>query len=106
MKVFLIFPPPWTPAMPYLALPVLTAVLRAHGVEVIQRDLNLETYDTVLSRAYLAQTLERLRAMFPRGRAGTRPAPTLSEKIQWAFGEGPRLAEQVEKSKAVFRSQA
>jgi hypothetical protein len=62
MKVFLVFPPPWTPAMPYLALPVLTAVLRAHGVEVIQRDLNLETYDTVLSRAYLMQTLERLRA--------------------------------------------
>src|SRR5216683_1729988 len=98
MKVFLVFPPPWTPAMPYLALPVLTAVLRSHGVEVIQRDLNLETYDTVLSRPYLAQSLERLRAAHPRVRnvrAGARPAPTVPEKIAWAFAEGPRLAVQI-----------
>jgi hypothetical protein len=109
MKVFLVFPPPWTPAMPYLSLPVLTAVLRAHGVEVIQRDLNLETYDTVLSRAYLERTLERLHAAHPRtrnGRANTRPAPTIPEKIQWAFAEGPRLIKQIEASKSVFRSPA
>ncbi|MEP7200831.1 MAG: radical SAM protein, partial [Chloroflexota bacterium] len=80
-------------------LPVLTAALRAHGVEVIQRDLNLETYDTVLSRTYLEQSLAHLRAAHPRGRA-------IPEKIAWAFAKGPRLAEQIEKSKAVFRSQA
>jgi anaerobic magnesium-protoporphyrin IX monomethyl ester cyclase len=61
MKVMLIFPPQWTPAMPHLALPVLTSFLRSHGVDVIQRDLNLETYDAVLSRAYLEQVIERLR---------------------------------------------
>src|SRR5438034_9269383 len=121
MKVFLVFPPPWTPAMPYLALPVLTAVLRAQGVEVIQRDLNLETYDTVLSRAYLKRALQRLRAMFPHGwngrvaridagRGGSqtrpyKPAP-LPEKLTWAFDEGPRLAAQIDAAKAVFRSQA
>jgi len=33
--------------MPHLALPVLTSSLRAQGVDVIQRDLNLETYDAV-----------------------------------------------------------
>ncbi len=103
MKVMLIFTPPWTPAMPHLALPVLASVLRSHGVEVIQRDLNLETYDTVLSRPYLEQSLERLRADYARGRGRSGTVP---EKIEWAFAEGPRLAEQIEASKAVFRSPA
>ena len=52
--------------MPHLALPVLTACLRSHGIQVIQRDLNLETYDAVLSRAYLEQSIERLRAAWQR----------------------------------------
>ena len=41
----LCFPPNWNPAMPHLALPTLTAFLRAHGVDVIQRDLNIEVFD-------------------------------------------------------------
>jgi radical SAM superfamily enzyme YgiQ (UPF0313 family) len=106
--------------MPYLALPVLTAVLRAHGVEVIQRDLNLETYDTVLSRPYLERTLERLHAAYPRERHSPRSSlPTRARKfrsprsspltelpphIAWAFAEGPALAAQIENAKAVFRS--
>jgi anaerobic magnesium-protoporphyrin IX monomethyl ester cyclase len=105
MKVMLIFPPPWTPAMPHLALPVLTSVLRSHNVEVVQRDLNLETYDTVLSRTYLEQSLERLRADYARGRGRSRTV-ALREKIEWAFAEGPRLAGQIESAKAVFRSPA
>lgn len=85
--------------MPYLALPALTGFLRAHGVEVIQRDLNVETYDTVLSKTYLEGSLQRLRASQPQGR---RP----SEKVEWALNAGPKLVEQIEKSKTVFRSPA
>ncbi|MCX6032741.1 MAG: radical SAM protein [Chloroflexi bacterium] len=103
MKVMLIFPPQWTPAMPHLALPVLTAALRAHGVEVIQRDLNLETYDAILTRAYLEQSIDRLNARYPRGHRRGRPVP---ERVQWAWAEGPKLAAQVEAAKAVFRSPA
>ena len=40
MKIVLLFPPNWTPSMPHLALPTLTAFLREEGIEVIQRDLN------------------------------------------------------------------
>lgn len=87
--------------MPYLALPVLTSFLRSHGVDVVQRDLNLETYDTVLSRAYLEQSIERLRADFPPSRKHDLP-----EKIQWAFDKGPQLAAQIQAAKAVFRSPA
>ena len=103
MKVMLVFPPPWTPAMPYLALPVLTSVLRSHGVEVIQGDLNLETYDRVLSRAYLEQSLDHLRAEYPRGRRHNRAVP---EKVEWALAAGPQLAAVVDAAKDVFRSPA
>jgi anaerobic magnesium-protoporphyrin IX monomethyl ester cyclase len=97
----LVFPPQWTPAMPHLALPVLTSFLRSHGVDVIQRDLNLETYDAVLSRTYLEQSIDRLRADYSRGR--NRAVP---EGIQWAWAEGPGLAARIEASKAVFRTPA
>jgi hypothetical protein len=101
MKVMLVFPPQWLPAMPHLALPVLTSFLRAQGVDVIQRDLNVETYDTVLSRAYLEQCLDRLRADQQRGRQRAVP-----EGIQWALAEGPALAAQIAAAKAVFRTPA
>lgn len=87
--------------MPYLALPVLTAFLRSHGIDVIQRDLNVEIYDTVLSRTYLEQSLKRLRADYPHKRKQALP-----EKIEWAFAEGPRLAARIDASKKVFRSPA
>lgn len=101
MKVLLVFPPQWTPAMPHLALPVLTAYLRSQGVQVIQRDLNLETYDAVLSRAYLDEALERLHAQFKDARRRDLP-----EEIRWAFEHGVDITAQVERAKTVFRSPA
>ena len=85
--------------MPYLALPALTGFLRTHGIEVIQRDLNVETYDTVLSQNYLQESLKRLRAEYPR-------KLKLPEKIEWAFDEGPKLAAQIDAAKQSFRSPA
>jgi anaerobic magnesium-protoporphyrin IX monomethyl ester cyclase len=90
MKVMLVFPPQWTPAMPHLALPTLTACLRSHGVDVIQRDLNLETYDAILSREYLEQALDRLRGAVPD-----------AAMAQWA-----QAAARVDQAKEVFRSPA
>ena len=87
--------------MPHLALPVLTSFLRSQGVDVIQRDLNVETYDAVLSRAYLEQSIDRLRANYPRKRNRNVP-----KRIQWALAEGSALAAQIEPAKAVFRSPA
>jgi anaerobic magnesium-protoporphyrin IX monomethyl ester cyclase len=101
MKVLLVFPPQWIPAMPHLALPVLSGYLRSHGVQVIQRDLNLETYDAILRRAHLEQVIERLRTgfnkVYPRGLPG---------KFVQALEQKAGLAAQVDQAKAIFRSPA
>ncbi len=58
MKTALVFPPQWFPSQPYLALPTLTAFLEAKGHPVDQFDLNIESYDTFLSRPYLEKCLK------------------------------------------------
>ena len=52
-KTMLLFPPEWVPTAPYLALPSLTAVLRAYGHEVIQKDINIEMYDLFFTDTFL-----------------------------------------------------
>lgn len=105
-KVMLLFPPNWTPTMPHLALPTLTAWLRQEGIDVIQRDLNVEVFDYILTRSFVEESVERVRAAFgPRGKALRRVGPS-PELIQWALENGPRLARQVEKAKSVMRSEA
>ena len=98
MKILLLFPPHWVPAMPHLALPTLTAYLRAHGVEVIQRDLNVEFFDALLTRGALDDAVVRLRERLP---SVSGPAAQI---YRAALQDGPRLAAQVESAKAIFRS--
>jgi len=94
--------------MPHLALPTLTAFLRQEGLQVTQRDLNIETYDVFLSRRFLEGALERLRQVYhPNGRLKVpRRAAADPQTVQWAFAEGPALARRVESAKAVIRSEA
>ncbi len=56
----LVFPPEWVPTAPYLALPSLTAVLRQNGIEVVQKDINVEMYDHFFTREYLEFTRDRI----------------------------------------------
>jgi anaerobic magnesium-protoporphyrin IX monomethyl ester cyclase len=60
LKTMLLFPPEWVPTAPYLALPCLTAVLREHGHEVIQRDVNIEMYDLFFSDSFLIWVKARM----------------------------------------------
>src|SRR5436309_13824501 len=60
LKTMLLFPPEWVPTAPYLALPSLTAVLRAEGHEVIQRDVNIEMYDLFFSDTFLIWVMARM----------------------------------------------
>lgn len=71
----LTFPPQFDPSMPNLALPCLTAFLRDRGHEVIQRDLNVESFDILLSRRELARAAAKMQAnynslLFLGGNAG------------------------------------
>ncbi len=102
MRVMLLFPPPWTPAMPHLALPTLTAYLRSRGVEVIQRDLNALFYDTILTRRSIEQSLACLQEV----RQNPNRPHALREQTAWALDEGPALAAQVEAAKSTLRSDA
>src|SRR5581483_6920783 len=99
VKVMLLFPPNWTPSMPHLALPTLTAFLRGHGVDVVQRDLNAEVFDRVLTRDYALASVARLQA------AARRDGPP-ADLVAWARRRGPAIADAVEGAKAIIRSPA
>ncbi len=108
MKVLLVFPPHWTPAMPHLALPTLAGYLRSHGIEVTLRDLNLETFEHLLKRHAVEAAVARLRQVYgPRGdRRFHRAGLPDQERVRWALAFGPRLAAQVEGAVATLRSAA
>ena len=60
MKIVLVFPPQWSPNLPPLSLPSLSAYLNANGYKVQQHDLNIEAYDTILSPEYLTRIRNRV----------------------------------------------
>ncbi|MFN2131091.1 MAG: B12-binding domain-containing radical SAM protein [Anaerolineae bacterium] len=106
MKVILVFPPHWQPLMPHLALPSLAAYLRMNGVEVIQRDLNAELFDQVLSSAHLRSVLRQMRR--EERRVARKGLSTDLEKenlrlVAWAREQGAALVERIDEAKAVLR---
>jgi anaerobic magnesium-protoporphyrin IX monomethyl ester cyclase len=108
MHVMLLFPPNWTPSMPHLALPTLTAYLRGHGVKVTQRDLNIEIFDAVLTRRHVERSLSRLREYYgPRGdRMPERLTVAPRDQVVWALTHGPQVAARIERAKNILRSEA
>ncbi len=94
MRILLAFPPHWAPVMPHLALPMLTAFLRSKGLDVVQRDLSIEVFDTILTRRYLEDALARLASL---------PSPGRSPAAAAIIARGPHLAAEVESAKAVMR---
>lgn len=110
MKVMLLFPPNWTPTMPHLALPTLTAYLRGQGVAVIQRDLNVEVFDQILTREYMRGAVATLRQRYDHNGRCRQPLPgrpvPKPEVVQWALRRGPELINQVEGAKETVRSDA
>ncbi|MCP4582480.1 MAG: radical SAM protein [candidate division Zixibacteria bacterium] len=60
MRTLLLFPPHCFPYQPWCTLPILKAYLQSRGIDVAQRDLNIETYHFLTSREYLGGTIEML----------------------------------------------
>lgn len=99
MKVMLVFPPQSDVTMPGLALPCLTAALRNAGHEVIQKDINLESFDSFLTRQYLEKSYEYIctrRKDFIFSGTDPRELDRLIQKRQF-------LMDEVENAKMVMR---
>lgn len=106
-RVCLLFPPNWTPTMPHLALPTLTAYLRQEGVQVMQRDLNIEVFDEILTETHLLGCVDLVRERFGPTAAGRQTGPLPPpQSVAWGLREGPQLAAQAEDAKEVIRSEA
>lgn len=111
-KVMLVFPPDWYPSEPYLSLPTLTAVLRAAGHQVIQKDVNLEMYDWYFSGDFLRRVLRRVPQQLDRLRklSRKRELEDWEKDLQLALCDltRDRIAEltgKAEEAKRIVRSQ-
>jgi hypothetical protein len=81
MRVALVYPPSCDPTAPYLSVPTLTAWLRAHGVDVLPIDANVEGWEWLLSRTHL----EGLAARIESRLAQLDAKPSLSHEDQLAY---------------------
>jgi radical SAM superfamily enzyme YgiQ (UPF0313 family) len=110
MRVLLLFPPEWLPTEPYLSLPMLTAVLRSAGHEVIQKDINIEMYDMMLRAPFLRHIQKRI----THSRAHYQQRSTiqsLSEEYRHLLNNCneerfTHLIEDVEKARKILKSDA
>lgn len=66
MTVALIYPPACDPTAPYLAVPLLTGVLRSRGVAVLPVDANVEAFERLLRQAPLAAMAARIEKRLAR----------------------------------------
>src|SRR5207253_5617317 len=110
-KVLLVFPPDWYPSEPYLSLPSLTAVLRAAGHDVVQKDVNLEMYDWYFSADFLRRVLKKVPQQLDRLHklSRSRDLTGAERDTQLALCELTRgrmaeLTEKAEKAKRIVRS--
>lgn len=91
----LLFPPATDPRSPHLALPSLTAHLRAHGEDVAQRDLDLEGFLRTVAPGSLEAAARRLRdAPLENGDADTR---------QLLLADADHLIEHTDQALATLR---
>ena len=109
LKTLLVFPPQWVPTQPPLGLPSLTAYLRTNGYNVTQKDVNIELYNTFLSKDYLEGMHERLSTQFDqmdsKEKLSIRAEQTYYNSLFIAKSIAFDVAERIEEAKRVFRSE-
>ncbi len=108
MTVALVYPPTCDPTAPYLAVPMLTGFLRAHGVPVAPIDANLEAFDALLEPGPLARVAARIEA----GVAALEQKASLSHEeqlryvaLQSARGDAQAVPRGIREAKAIFRDE-
>lgn len=101
MHINLIFPPSWIPSQPFLSIPSLTAFLRKEGVNVTQRDLNIEFLDVVLTKKKGEEFLSAIRDKLNSKSLAQDKYGALRE----AADQLPLLLNVVENAKNTFRTE-
>lgn len=108
MKVLLIFPPLWIPYRPYLSLPSLCGYLKSKGIDVIQKDFNVEAYDVLLSKGYLEGITDKLNKKFNELDSKNRLMAEVEQgyycDLYQAKSSIKDVAERIDHAKSVFRS--
>lgn len=109
MKVLLLFPPSWHPSQPYLSLPSLTAFLRQNGIgDVVQRDLNIELLDILLSRDTCNEFYRNIIDELRRSEEVSGKSPYYREKyhaLHEAAETIPEIINKIEPAKDILRSE-
>ena len=106
MKVSLLFPPSWIPSQPFLSLPSLTGFLRQQGVDVVQRDINIEFLEVLMTwdkvKGIFTRMEDEIKVLEKRGvhEAGEKYA-RMKQAVEWL----PRLTDWIENAKKVFRGE-
>ncbi|MCH7501201.1 MAG: B12-binding domain-containing radical SAM protein, partial [Nitrospinae bacterium] len=110
-KVMLIFPPEWVPTAPYLALPSLTAVLRQNGIEVVQKDINVEAFDHYFTKEFIEFVGQRIQNRLKELRVKKREHGLNKEDrqlkdmlTQYTYADLPHHIERVRRAKEIVRS--
>ncbi len=106
MKIALIYPPTCDPTAPYLAVPMLTGFLRAHGVEVVPVDANAEAYDALLRPAPMMRLRDRVEQRLGRleRRASLDHASQLAYLALWrARGDAQAVPGGIADATAILR---
>ncbi|MBS2012236.1 MAG: cobalamin-dependent protein [Deltaproteobacteria bacterium] len=109
MRVALVYPPTCDPTAPYLAVPMLTGFLRAHGVSVVPIDANVEAFDGLLSEARATELRDRLEARLAAldGKKSLRHAEQLEyAALARARGDAHAVPLGIEEAKAILRDEA
>jgi hypothetical protein len=106
VKVALIYPPTCDPTAPYLAVPMLAAFLRQHGVEVLPIDANIEAFDRLLQPDALHRLAQRVESRIAE--LERRPYLPHVEQLAYAAlwrvrGVAQVLPEQILSAKHVLR---
>jgi len=106
MKLLLLFPPISDPMYPYLSLPSLAAFLRQNGYNVIQRDLNIEALNALLTKPRLQIFYKQAYSIFKELGNKKRLPPQERIKFERAVDAlllAPSVINNIEKSKMVLR---
>ena len=108
MRIDLLFPPPWDPgSIVYLALPTLSSYLRARGVEVVQRDVNLRVCRELLKPERLVEARGFIETMLRRHEAGElqQYPPWFIQQLQVFWAMSSHVIDNLESSIAGLKSE-